>query len=309
MINSLCGSTGSLKSESCCSKLLPTSSNASLVLESKNTSLTSGFEQNGLTPSSLNFPCLKFEEMEVQSPENSLWESFFSDQLDGGDFMISSPVRNTLPSAQGTNFNYNNYNYVHQSMHAQSLLGWSPPRASSPLGPYSSTNNKGKGLSPLHRVFNTSPNNNQFMQVESLSLPALENFLDDYEKENEFLSYSTMNKSSSSECYEALTTVPALLDCLTMSKSSRFCGPDTSAHGGSSQLSQESDVYQMRSMGTAPLLQQLQEERQQEKQKQQHPPLQRAQQLQQAQNIDHTLVIPLSIAPEQVKPLSVFCFF
>lgn len=335
MINSLCGSmgslksikseVGSLKSESSCTKMLPTSPNESSVLESKKAPLPlplpSDMEQNGLlAPSSLNFPALKFEvldeEMEIQSPDSSLWESFFTDQLDCGDFMISSPVRNNLPSPQGTNVcNYNSY----MSMHGQSLLGCSPPRASSPLGPYGS--NKGKGLSPLHRVLNSPNNNNQFMQVESLSLPALENFLDDYEREDEFSLYTASSGTGvgncSSESYDALTTIPALLDCLTLpNNSSRFCGPKTSSgQGGNSQLSQESGVYQMGSMGTAPLLQQLQEERHQEKQQQQQhpprrPPPQRSahqqQQQQQTQIIDHTLMVPQSIIPEQVlKSLSI----
>lgn len=311
MINSLCGSMGSLQGESSCSKLMPTTCNDTSISESRDTTLPSDSEENGL-PSSLNFlQCLKFEEMEVMSPEqNSLWESIFSDQLDTGDFMISSPIRTNFPSPPGKVFNYNdNYNYAHQTMHLQSLLGCSPPRALSPLGPYNN-NNKGKGLSPLHRVFNTSPNNNQFMQVESLSLPALENFLDDYEQENELLSsYSTMNRElseSSSQCYDSTTAIPALLDCFTIPNSSRFCGPGTSnqAHKGNNQEASqdESDVYEMGS-----LLQQLEEERQQEKQKQEQqctPSSQRGQHLQLPQNVDLALMIPLSVGPEQVEPLS-----
>ena len=112
MNNPLSGSMESLKSQSCCSKLLSNSSNESLLLEaSKKNPLSLDSEKKSLTPSisSLNFDVLKFDvldgEMKVQSPDNSaLWESFFTDQLDGGDFMISSPVRN-LPSPQGTNFN------------------------------------------------------------------------------------------------------------------------------------------------------------------------------------------------------------
>uniref|UniRef100_A0A162A640 Uncharacterized protein n=1 Tax=Daucus carota subsp. sativus TaxID=79200 RepID=A0A162A640_DAUCS len=109
MNNPLSGSMESLKSQSCCSKLLSNSSNESLLLEaSKKNPLSLDSEKKSLTPSisSLNFDVLKFDvldgEMKVQSPDNSaLWESFFTDQLDGGDFMISSPVRN-LPSPQGT---------------------------------------------------------------------------------------------------------------------------------------------------------------------------------------------------------------
>ncbi|KAF3964802.1 hypothetical protein CMV_010953 [Castanea mollissima] len=97
-------------------------------------------------------------------------ESFFSDQLDG-DFMISSPVRN-LQSPQTSTYNYN-YNYA-QAMQGQSLSGCSPPRLLSQIGPFRSTN-KGKGLSPLHRVFN-SPKNQYMQPAEGLSLPAIEDF-------------------------------------------------------------------------------------------------------------------------------------
>ncbi|KAL8091821.1 hypothetical protein AgCh_034181 [Apium graveolens] len=297
----------SLKSESCCSKLLPNSSNDSLVLEtSKKHHLSSDVDKKSLTPSisSLNFDALKFDvlegEMEVQSPDNSaLWESFFTDQLDGGDFMISSPVRN-LPSPQGTNFNNYHCSYV-QSMHGQSLLGLSPPRALSPLGPFNSMhNNKMKGMSPLHRVLN-SPNNQEFMQVENFSLPALENFLDDYDRDEDFGSLKGFGAGGS--CYnDALTTIPALLECLTQpNNSTRFAGSESTLHGGNSQTCD--DLYQKKPMANPPLLQQLEEEREQEKQQQkqqQQPPPQRPQQLQQAQIIDNTLMVPpLSIAPEQ----------
>ncbi|KAK3039099.1 hypothetical protein RJ639_028845 [Escallonia herrerae] len=325
-MNSLCGSlgslrnevgslslnseVGSLKSANSCSKQQSNSQADESVTDSKKAEPSSDLEHNSLTPSSLSFPALKFEVLdvdvvEVQSPDSALWESFFTDHLDG-DFMISSPVRN-VASPQASNFNYN-YNYVH-SMHGHSLFGCSPPRSSSPLGPYSSTH-KGKGLSPLQKVFN-SPNN-QYMQVESLSLPALENVLDDdYERDYDFLTYSTIKSSggnNSAECYDTLTTVPALLDCLTLpnSSSSRFCGSVSETSG--SQLTQESDVYQMGgSVSTAPLLQQLQQERQQEKKQAQQqlrcqaPPPQRPQLQQppQPQNMSSTLMVPIPVGPEQ----------
>ncbi|KAL4653045.1 hypothetical protein ACB092_01G273500 [Castanea dentata] len=211
MMSSLCGSMGSLKRESSSTKLPPTSSIES-VSESKKTSTTTlsnelGLNSLSLTPTCLDFPTLKFEldgDIEVQSPDNSLWESFFSDQLDG-DIMISSPVRN-LQSPQTSTYNYN-YNYA-QAMQGQSLSGCSPPRLLSQIGPFRSTN-KGKGLSPLHRVFN-SP------------------------------------KNHSSHCFDIPNIVPAV-DGLTISNnSSRFCGSvsETSSLGGS-QLTQESDTYQM----------------------------------------------------------------
>jgi hypothetical protein len=176
MINSLCGSVGTLKSENSFTKPPPTSPNES-VSESKKTTTTtcnstappsSDLEQNSLTPTSLNLPNLKFEldigDDEVPSPTSSLWESFFfSDQLDG-DYMISSPVRN-YPSPQASAYSYN-YNYAEAMQGQSTLSGSSPPQFSSTqIGPFTSTQ-KGKGLSPLHKVFN-SPNN-QYMKPENL---------------------------------------------------------------------------------------------------------------------------------------------
>lgn len=249
MINSLCGSMGSLKSEHSFSKLQPTSSNES-IMESKKTvtAASADLEQTSLTPSALNLQALKFEaegEMEVQSPDRSFWESFFTEQFDS-DFMVSSPVRNQPPSPQVSNFNYN-YN-VANAMH-ESLLGCSPPRSSSTVGAFSSSiSHKGKGLSPLHRVFN-SPTANHFMGNEGLSLlPDLDGLLDD-----EF------------GAYPAVANLPLMLDCLTPSSgggSSRFCG----SLSENSPASQERDIYQASSLAGTPLLQQLRQEQQQEQQ-------------------------------------------
>ncbi|KAG7985044.1 hypothetical protein I3843_03G004800 [Carya illinoinensis] len=266
MINSLCGSMGSgLKSEDSSTTPQPTSPDHESFSESKKTTTTttaphSDLEHNSLTPPSLNFPTLKFDldgDVEVQSPDSSLWESFFADQLDG-DFTISSPVRN-LPSPQNSAYNYNHY-YA-QAMQVQSLSGYSPPRFSSQMGPFSSSQ-KGKGLSPLQRVFN-SPKN-QYTKPDTLSLSTIEDFLDDYQRE-EFGSYPTTKVlsgiGSSSRCFDMPTVVPAV-DGLTMANSSRFCGSanETSTPGGS-QLTQERDIYQIGSIAGAPLSQQLQHER------------------------------------------------
>ena len=101
---------------------------------------------------------------------------------------------------------------------------------SSQLGPFTSTQ-KGKGLSPLQRVFN-SPKN-QYMQHDhqGLSLPSIEEFLDDY-------------IGSSSQCFDMPNMIPAV-DSLTISNSTGFCGSvsETSSLGGS-QLTQERDTYQ-----------------------------------------------------------------
>ncbi|XP_052195976.1 GRAS family protein RAM1-like [Diospyros lotus] len=293
-------SESSLKTDNSYSKLQPTSSTESLADSKKTLPSSTDLEHNSLTPSSLSLPALKFEtdgNMEVQSPDSSLWESFFSNHLEG-DFMISSPVRN-IPSPQASNLNYN-YNYA-QSMHGQSLLGCSPPRFQSQLAAFSSAH-KGKSFSPLHRVLINSPNNNQYMQTEGYSLPDLETLLEDYERGEDLTAYVPLKStsglaSSSSDSFDAV----ALLDCLTLPNTSRFCGsmnndespiPETEVYQAgpvstsslSQQLHQEkqAEVYQG---GSVSLSQQLQEERQQEKQ-QEPPP--------QVQNINHNglLVLP-----------------
>ncbi|CAN4082263.1 unnamed protein product [Withania somnifera] len=332
MNNSLCGSMGSLKndikseidslkseiasfkSENSYTKLLPEDSLASS--ESKKvTPVSSDFELNcgTLPPTSLSFPP-KFQvddDVEIQSPDNSIWESFFADQLEG-DFMISSPIRN-LPSPQPAsgfsstthnNISYNVYAH-HQEIHGQSMMMCSPPR--SPLGPNNyNSSNKGKGLSPLQKVFN-SPNN-QFMQIDSFNLPALESFLDDdYEKEDLSSSYSTLKVSggrvagSSSESFDALSVIPDLLECLALPNSSSnmsgsFMGSLLSNTSSSQVLNQDDEIFQTGSI--APLSQQLHEERQHEKQQKhrlRHVQLPSTQQ-QHTQIINHNLVV---VAPDQ----------
>ncbi|XP_022886724.1 scarecrow-like transcription factor PAT1 [Olea europaea var. sylvestris] len=313
---------GSLKSDHSCTKQEPLSPNESVSELKKNsslsdfetpnsliatslTSLTPGTSLTSLTPS---IPALPFEvdwDVEIQSPDYPMWESIFSDQLEG-DFMISSPVRN-INSPQASNINSN---YIH-AMNGQGIMGWSP-RISSSLG----SMQKFKGMIPLHRVFN-SPNN-QFMQVESLSLPALESLLDDnnHEKVDDFIDFSPMKISegeTSFDCFDALTSVPELFDCLTLPNSTRFCGSlanDTTIHGSSQVTRTNGIYYQTGSIQPAPLSQQLKEERQQEEQlgyhqqqqQEQTPPSQRTQRLlhqeQQLQNL-HNLIVPISMGPEQ----------
>ncbi|KAG8366760.1 hypothetical protein BUALT_Bualt16G0001200 [Buddleja alternifolia] len=282
---------GSLKSENCWSKQEP---NCELPLK-KNCSSSSDFETHGLTPStSLNSltptslcipsPAPKFEEngdhVEIQSPDYSMWESIFSDQLDG-DFMMCSPVRITPNSPQAaSNYNYN-YNYVQVQGQGQNFAGCTspPPRFPSPLRP----NNKGKVMSPLHRFCN-SPNN-QFMHVESHSLPALDSLLDDnYDKDDDFVVFSPMKipgggGEGSSNCLDVAPD--QLLDWFTMpADSTRFCG---------SQASSESGIYQINAAPPQPLSQQLQQERQLELEQQQF----------QLQNMHNPLMSPIFIAPEQ----------
>lgn len=290
MINSLCGSSNSLK-EKC---LQPNSSNQTNTHSKKNAPNSCGdLEQiNVLTPQSLNLPSLKFDldgDVEVQSPDSSMWEAFFNDHLDN-DFMISSPIRNINPnSPQASTYNNCNYNYA-QGMQIQSLSGCSPPRFASQIGSLNSNNQqKGKGLSPLHRVFN-SPNNQYMQHVENLSLPAIEEFLEDFQGDVDHFSSTKV----SSECFDMETPISTILDSLTMQNSSSYGASvneeSTLLHGGnsSSQISQESDMYhQMGSMASASLSQALQQERYQEK----HQKMQAQQQ---------SLTVPIQIGIEQV---------
>ncbi|XP_016497576.1 GRAS family protein RAM1 [Nicotiana tabacum] len=317
-VGSLKSEIGSFKSENSYSKLPLDESSLASSESKKVTPVTSDFELNcgSLAPTSLSFPALKFEvddDVEIQSPDNSIWESFFADQLEG-DFMISSPVRNH-PSPQpassfsttthsNNNNNNNNYNIYahHQGIHGQSMMMCSPPR--SPLGPNYHSSNKGKGLSPLQKVFN-SPNN-QFMQIESFKLPALESFLDDdYDKEEDLASsYLALKVSgsgvagSSSESFDALSVVPDLLECLALPNSSSN-GPGSFMGSllGDTSAVPDDEIFQTGSI--APLSQQLQQERQHEKQQKQRP-ITHAQppmtQQQHTQIINHNLVVA---APDQ----------
>lgn len=297
-MNSLCGSSASLKNENSRTKnqVQPASSNESILQSKKTITTQSSIDLDNtsttsLTPQSLNLPLLKFDldgDIEVQSPDSSMWESFFSDNNLEGDFMISSPIRN-FPSPQASTYNSNNYNNYAQGM---SLSGCSPPRFSSQIGAYNSSNNnnKGKGLSPLHRVFN-SPNNQYMQHVENLSLPAIEEFLEDYQGDEGLVvgggypssSSNNNNKVSSDQCFDMQTPLSSILDSLTMH---------------SSQISHESDIYhQMGSMASASLSQALQEERYQEKQQKQQiqQQMQHQQQLQQQQQQSLTVPIPIGI--------------
>ncbi|MED6218296.1 CAAX farnesyltransferase (FTase) subunit beta [Stylosanthes scabra] len=306
MINSLCGSSVSLKSENSSTKLQPTSSNDSVLQSNKKSNATQSSadllehqnnNNNTLTPPSLNLPALKFEldggggDVEVQSPDSSMWDSFFSDQLDA-DFMMCSPVRNVpSPQQQQQPSTYNcNYNYAH-SMQAQSFSGCSPPRFSPQIGAYTSGGSKGKGLSPLHRVFN-SPNNQYMQHVENLSLPAIEEFLEEFQQGEYSSSITAANNSSkvgagsddivgtSSECFDLGNSIPSILGNLIPSGSE------------DSSVQDNSEMYHhMGSMVSASLSQALQQERYHEKQQKQQ-----AQQLQQQHQ---NLMVPIPIGLEQ----------
>ncbi|XP_058103573.1 GRAS family protein RAM1-like [Magnolia sinica] len=254
MINSLCGSTGTIKSEITTSKQQPTSPTAS-VSESNN--IISEFDRPDQSQPTISYQGLKFDvdcDVEVQSPDNSIWESIYSDQIDLTDFMILSPRRDFMVSSPKREFMVYNHNYSYlQSMHGQSLLGCSPPSCVSAQIGASSTTNKGKSQSPLHKVFN-SP---QFVQPDSISLPALDGFLDDYQRDSFSAVYPMMKApgigcgAESFEMPAAAAVIPGILDCLQMS-GSRFCGAVNESGLASLQMGQERDVYQMGSFVCAP---------------------------------------------------------
>ncbi|KAI3407991.1 GRAS domain-containing protein, partial [Psidium guajava] len=322
MINPLCGTMGSLESESSCTNEIHpatslTDSSSLSLSESRKTPPPSEMEHSSLTPPSLSFPSLKAqmeEEAEVQSPTTALLESLLSDQLDG-DFMISSPVRANhtahngananLPSPHSPNFsNINSLTYVH-NVQGQSLSWYSPPRLfSSPLGPL-----RGKGMSPLQKVFNSpninnnnnsssnnnninnnnhssssssndNNNHNQYMQVGSnLALPAIEDYLEDYQKD-EFGQFDAS----------------PMLECVSVGP--RYGGPTSETAGRGSRLSQESHVYHQLSCGSSsqmPLSQQLQQEHLHEKRQQQH----NDQWTQQHPSLADTLMMPIATEQEQ----------
>ncbi|KAL2532361.1 DELLA protein RGL1 [Abeliophyllum distichum] len=309
MINSLCGSMRSFKSESAGSVTSETSSLKTTETESNSWTKhepasvnQSVSELKKINESTTNLSinpaaALKFEvneDVEIHSPDYSMWESITDDQTLHGDFMVFSPVGNISPQAS-------------------SLLVYSPPRILSPLG-----QKLGKGPSPLHRVFN-SPNI-QYMPVESLSLPALENSpLDNnYEEDDDLVVFSPMkitggDGESSSNCtFDALTMMPELLDCLTLPNSTRFGGSLASSSSSSIQESsnatQENDVFQVGSTVPAPISQQLHQDwhkqRNLQQQQQAPPPQHRCQQPQQSQpqNIHNgSLMVPVSIGTEQVQ--------
>ncbi|KVH92859.1 DELLA protein RGL1-like [Cynara cardunculus var. scolymus] len=314
--SSLKNDMNSLITESQCLKLQPTSPHhdhttkktpSSSHLQHMMMMNTTTTTTTTLTPSSLTFPTtttsLKYEEeeeeeqpqqdhhiihaprdMDIQSPDtNSLWESFFSEQLDAADFMISSPLL-AQPS--------NNYSFNPHAAAAAAAASFN-----------NNNSNKPKGMSPLQRVFSNSPNN-QFMQVETISLPALENFLDDFDgDDHDFLSYSTTTHTASDQSYDSLTTIPALLDCLTLPSPSRFYAdhdhPTTTTTTTTAQTQLHGDqMYHQMPPANAPLLEQLEQERRQEKQHhRQHP---RPSPLQPQPIISHNhLMVPPPVGPEE----------
>ncbi|KAK9090059.1 hypothetical protein Sjap_023236 [Stephania japonica] len=286
MMNSLCGSMGSLKKESSCSKLNQPPSPSASVSESNNVnvptanSLPEFDPNNNPDPSSLNFQNLKFDGEEVQSPDNSIWESFFDEQIDSStdfmiyspkrfpDYMISSPKRDFMMTSPKRDYmmtspkrNFNQGSNTHTYLQPIPSSSYSYP-------------SKGKAQSPLHKVFN-SPTN-QYLQQDhhhhhtTSSLPPLasiDGFIDDYQDQG-FGAYPSMKTSTTSvvgystdQTYEMPTTLSAMLEYSgSMSNSSRYSGVNEVG------LSQDRDVYQLNSFAS----QQQQQQKQTQEQNHDH---------------------------------------
>nr|GMC55655.1 DELLA protein RGL1-like [Ipomoea batatas] len=317
MLNTLCGSMGSLSSEVGNLKIEeePASSNSvkrenSSLLSSSSSCSTlqqqhqsdkvpvpapSDYEDHSSVVNGISFPAIKFEVPgggdDIGIDDQSYWESFFADQLEG-DFMISSPVRsnNMAASPQVSSFMNDVQMMITSPVrncyhHHQNGIAMSPPRMMmmSPLGPGHNNNNKGKGLSPLHRVFN-SPNAQHLMQMQTHDfshLPALDNLLDfDVLDDNHDFSSSY---SSTLKHLPASTSVlsESLLDCgglqLPRLHSSSSCSASVSSVqapplGSCSHQEADDDIIYRTTTTTtgslhiAPLSHQLREERNQEQQ-------------------------------------------
>ncbi|XP_038884050.1 GRAS family protein RAM1-like [Benincasa hispida] len=295
MMNSLCGSIGSNKSttdQSSSKQQLPQPT-------SSNESVSAKIEQTGLMPPSLDFPAPKFEidgDVEIQSPDNSVWDSLFADQLDC-DFMISSPAR-SLPSPQNLNFSYYNYNYGQSIM-----MQCSPPRNCSQVGASSSVQ-KGKGLSPLHKVFN-SPSNQYMQAIEgnsSSSIPTIGELLENYQEEG-FETYQNMPKISSGigeslQYYDISTSSlpPIIFEDLALPNSSNIiCGSNQE----SSTVEREFYNHIGSNITTTSLPQQQQDDQDQQGNPPHLPPRLTPLPKQPQSQLNHSLMAPLPVGSEQ----------
>ncbi|GLU18738.1 hypothetical protein SLE2022_350220 [Rubroshorea leprosula] len=117
------------------------------------------------------------------------------------------------------------------------------------------------------------------MQVENLSLPAIEEFLESGYQVEEY--QTTKMVTSPLFGMPSITAGSSMLDYVAMPNSSRLSVISET----STQQTQERDFYQGPSVSSASLSQQ-------EKQQQQQPP-------QQHNLINHSLMVPLPVASEQ----------
>ncbi|XP_072950381.1 GRAS family protein RAM1-like [Typha angustifolia] len=248
---------------------------------------------------------------EVQSPDNTIWESLFADQIDTGaaDFMISSPRRDFMVCSPRRDYIISSPKgdymvcsprrdyYMVYSPKREYVITSSPPKKdhmiSSPkrsLGfnnniyttnnsnygyvhgvhGYSPNINKGKSMSPLHKVFSNSSTStlplypysstDQFVHGESFSLPVIDAFSDEYREGYGGFSMPTKARAEDVGCgqevfdnIQAAAVLPTLLECLSI--------PDLAfgepAGGGMQSGGHQGGLYdQMSHFGDGEVLQQ-----------------------------------------------------
>lgn len=197
---------------------------------------------------------LKFEadnEVEVQSPDRGLLESLLADHLDfSADFMISSPRRDYMICSPRRDFmliSSPKRDYMISSPRRDYMMS-SPKREYMVLSPRRTTgleapppslihynySNNSKSQSPLQKVSNCSiyapPYSSpvtDFLHGESLALPAVDAYLEDYGREgyemhsvkcgaDQFSSEATPYSGAALPPTPAAAALPSLLDCFVM---------------------------------------------------------------------------------------------
>ncbi|KAJ0971217.1 hypothetical protein J5N97_019176 [Dioscorea zingiberensis] len=306
MLNPVCGSMGSLRScETTSSKQQQAVSPTASVSESN--VVIPEHDQANQSAQVSALQGLKFDldiDVEVQSPDSSIWESLFADQIDsGGDFMISSPRRDFMvcspkrdymmssPKRMNLSPNYanTNYGYIHGPQ-ANASVGYNYSTQPSGTLTHVGGASKGKSQSPLNRVFSgSSP---QYVHGESLPLPAMDVLLDDYHRDG-YTEYRSSGIECSPEAFDM-----SLLECMSI-PSSRFSTSTSEASPVALQMTQEGELlYQLNHYGT-----QLHAQDQQQQQRDQldHSNLlvQVAAKSEQLESSYHGLLGPIFSEPEQ----------
>lgn len=221
------GSNGSLKSiETSSSKPPPPLSPTASVTESnivvsteQETAITAGSSSPNRLQS-LKFDAVDLDEVEVQSPDSSLWDSLFADQIADSsvDFMLISSPRRDFMVAGSPRRDYmiisspkRDYmisspkrEYMHASSPKREYMHVSSPKREYMVTPIynnygyahgahgygscttaNNTSSKGKSSqqSPLHKVYKSSTSSAASpydVQVDSHALPVMDAFLDEY---------------------------------------------------------------------------------------------------------------------------------
>ncbi|KAG6529347.1 GRAS family protein RAM1-like [Zingiber officinale] len=239
----------------------------------------------------------KFEadnEVEVQSPDRGLLESFLADHLDfTADFMISSPRQDYMICSPRRDFmliSSPKRDYMISSPRRDFMMS-SPKREYMVLSPRRTTgleavppslihynySNNSKSQSPLQKVSNCSiyapPYSSpvtDFLHGESLALPAVDAYLEDYGREgydmhsvrcdaDQFSSEATSYTGAALPPTPTAAALPSLLDCFVME--SRYGGQMMAA--GINFCAEEDAAYQH--YGGGPAVAQTQYEEPQQK--------------------------------------------